>query len=46
MCHLRDVCGAELPKAIVFETGANKWHRYDAWPPKAGDGTHDLPQHR
>jgi len=34
MCHLRDVCGAELPKAIVFETGANKWHRYDAWPPK------------
>jgi len=23
-----------LPGAIVFETGANKWHDYDQWPPK------------
>jgi len=22
------------PKAIVFETGVNEWHRFDAWPPK------------
>jgi uncharacterized protein len=21
-------------KAIVFETGVNEWHRFDAWPPK------------
>src|SRR5215216_2132451 len=34
MCHLHDQCGPELAKAIVFETGANKWHRYDTWPPK------------
>jgi putative CocE/NonD family hydrolase len=27
--------GAALPKAIVFETGTNVWHRYEAWPPKA-----------
>jgi uncharacterized protein len=27
--------GATLPKAIVFETGTNVWHRYDGWPPKA-----------
>jgi putative CocE/NonD family hydrolase len=23
-----------LPKAYVFETGTNVWHRMDAWPPK------------
>ncbi len=23
----------ELPEAYVFETGANKWHEFDAWPP-------------
>jgi hypothetical protein len=27
--------GAALPKAVVFETGANVWHKLDAWPPKA-----------
>jgi putative CocE/NonD family hydrolase len=27
--------GETLPRAIVFETGANVWRRYDAWPPKA-----------
>lgn len=24
----------ELPEATMFETGANAWRRYDAWPPK------------
>jgi uncharacterized protein len=23
-----------LPEASVFETGANKWRKFDAWPPK------------
>lgn len=23
----------DLPEALVFETGANRWHRLDAWPP-------------
>jgi putative CocE/NonD family hydrolase len=27
--------GAAQPKAVVFETGANVWHRLDTWPPKA-----------
>ncbi|MCB1033525.1 MAG: CocE/NonD family hydrolase, partial [Acidobacteria bacterium] len=30
--------GAEdpnLPEALVFETGANRWRRFDSWPPKA-----------
>jgi hypothetical protein len=27
--------GAAQPKAMVFETGTNVWHHFDAWPPKA-----------
>jgi putative CocE/NonD family hydrolase len=27
--------GAAQAKAVVFQTGANVWRRYDAWPPKA-----------
>ncbi|RMD49810.1 MAG: CocE/NonD family hydrolase [Ignavibacteria bacterium] len=23
-----------LPEALIFETGNNKWHQFDAWPPK------------
>ena len=23
-----------LPKAMVFETGANRWRQFDSWPPK------------
>lgn len=26
----------EQPEAYVFETGANKWRRFDAWPPSPG----------
>jgi putative CocE/NonD family hydrolase len=25
--------GAKLAKAMVFETGTNRWRHYDAWPP-------------
>jgi putative CocE/NonD family hydrolase len=24
----------DLPEALVFETGANRWRQFDAWPPK------------
>ena len=24
-----------LPEALIFETGANRWRRFDAWPPRA-----------
>lgn len=34
-CLLKDKCGAALPKVAVYETGANKWRTFDAWPPKA-----------
>ena len=34
-CILKDRCGAPLPGVAVFETGANQWRTFDAWPPKA-----------
>jgi uncharacterized protein len=27
--------GPAPPEAVIFQTGANKWAKYDAWPPKA-----------
>lgn len=31
--HLKDAKEPGLAKATVFETGANRWHRLEAWPP-------------
>jgi putative CocE/NonD family hydrolase len=31
--YLKDAPLDPLPKAYVFETGSNAWHRYDVWPP-------------
>ncbi len=35
-CYLKGRCDAPQPKAMTFESGANAWRTYDAWPPKAG----------
>jgi putative CocE/NonD family hydrolase len=32
--YLKDGPDPQLPEAYVFETGANNWHKYPAWPPK------------
>ena len=32
---LKDGPEPDLPEALVFETGANRWRRFDAWPPQA-----------
>lgn len=32
--HLKDGPPAELPSAVVFQTGANRWIRENAWPPE------------
>ncbi len=32
--YLKNKASAPLPKAYVFETGTNVWHKYDSWPPK------------
>jgi len=29
---------AVMPRAWVFETGRNEWHKYDAWPPAGSKG--------
>jgi putative CocE/NonD family hydrolase len=29
---------AVMPRAWVFETGRNEWHKYDAWPPTGSKG--------
>ncbi|MEO5815646.1 MAG: CocE/NonD family hydrolase [Gemmatimonadaceae bacterium] len=38
-CELKDRCGAALPKVAAFQTGANQWRTFDAWPPKAARKT-------
>jgi hypothetical protein len=32
--HLKGSGDARLPEAYVFETGRNRWRRFDEWPPK------------
>ncbi|WP_224245120.1 CocE/NonD family hydrolase [Hyalangium gracile] len=32
--HLKGGQKPDLPEAMVFETGTNRWRRFDAWPPK------------
>jgi putative CocE/NonD family hydrolase len=32
--HLKGKGADPLPKAWAFETGTNRWRKYDAWPPK------------
>ena len=34
MHHLKETKDPVPAKATVFETGANRWHRLEAWPPK------------
>jgi len=34
MHHLKGAKAPDLAKATVFETGANRWHKLDAWPPR------------
>lgn len=33
-CVLKDECDEKLPEAYVFETGSNRWRKFDSWPPK------------
>jgi uncharacterized protein len=33
---LKDKGKLDLPEALTFEAGSNRWQRWDAWPPKRG----------
>ena len=33
-CALKEICRQDQPEAWVFETGSNRWRKYDTWPPK------------
>ncbi len=37
--HLKGGDKPDLPEALVFETGANRWRRFDSWPPKQAKET-------
>jgi len=32
--YLKGKADPKLPKAYVFETGANRWRKFESWPPK------------
>jgi uncharacterized protein len=34
--YLKDRGVLDLPKALTFEAGTNRWRRWDAWPPRTG----------
>ena len=36
--HLKGVAAAAMPKAaLVYETGTNRWRKFDSWPPKEAE---------
>jgi uncharacterized protein len=37
--YLKDGPTPQLPEALTFETGANEWRRWTAWPPPAATAT-------
>jgi putative CocE/NonD family hydrolase len=39
--YLKGKGDGKFPKAYIFETGVNQWHKFDAWPPPAAK-TKDL----
>ena len=39
--YLKDAPMPDTPRALVYETGANQWHRYDAWPRSCAEGCPD-----
>jgi putative CocE/NonD family hydrolase len=40
--YLKDAPKPETPRVLVYETGADQWHRYDSWPRSCGEG---CPEH-
>lgn len=40
--HLKDKGRLDLPEALTFETGTNRWRRFSAWPPAPATAPRDL----
>jgi putative CocE/NonD family hydrolase len=40
--YLKDGPKPDLPRVLVYETGADQWRRYDAWPRSCAEG---CPEH-
>jgi putative CocE/NonD family hydrolase len=40
--YLKDAPQHDTPRVLVYETGANIWHRYDEWPHSCAEG---CPEH-
>jgi hypothetical protein len=36
--YLKDTPLPDIPRALVYETGADLWHRYDNWPRSCAEG--------
>ncbi len=36
---LKDRGSRDFPEAMVFQTGSNRWERYDSWPPRSARET-------
>ncbi len=36
--YLKDAPRPDTPRLLVYETGVNQWHRYDAWPRSCATG--------
>lgn len=39
LAKLKEKDDPELPEALVFETGANRWREFDSWPPPSTEKT-------
>ena len=39
--YLKDAPMPDTPRVLAYETGADRWHRYDAWPRSCAEGCPD-----
>jgi hypothetical protein len=39
--YLKDAPNPDTPRVLAYETGADRWHRYDSWPRSCAEGCPD-----
>ncbi len=42
--YLKDAPRPDTPRALIYETGADQWHRYDSWPRVCTSGCARTPR--